>query len=1495
MIEGANSLIELLGYIEQIEKLKRKPAYTIPTDIFVAYQDELKGLPGVEFNIQSSTDDIWLRVPRLKEIPAPELDDKLKPWAALSKSPDKPPELKAEIPVFEGKKEVGKEKLENNPGIKTSFEWYVKELWEPWASAERPRRRTVSFYNKLFALEQAIATEGSETPIELIWGMGLAVWKPGATAIKHPLISQPCEIVLNAISFDLEIRPRDTDARLELDCYAELELVGVRALEDYWKSVLATAANRANPFEASTFEGTLKVAVGHLDSNGSYFTSDPDPKVPPVTDKLVITDTWVLFGRRRSDHIFVQDIQRLKKNLAEATSIPAVLRGFVEIGDSSIKARAPVNFRGLSSSTAGQGVKELYFPLPYNEEQISIVEKLETNDGVVVQGPPGTGKTHTIANVICHFLAQGKRVLVTAKGESALAVLQDKLPEQIRSLSVSLLTDERGGMKQFEHSIQTIATNVSALNPIQSERQVATLEAKLNALHAKISAVDQSIGAYADKHMRNYPFQGREASPEELARFVLENEEKYNWLDDELNGKTNGHISFGDSDISTLRQARIQAGNDLPYLNCILPTPDNFPAWTEVITLHKDLLKAKEIEASVTDGNILALVDSTNATFEKAKAFASLLSAREALVVSIRKETQTWTKVLHNKLTDTKLDDPALQGFLKLLDEIEALEAVRRQILANAVTIPVGAETHKDFAVALERLLEGKSPFVLPFGKQEARNIVSGIMIAGLKPRSPEDWKKVATHIQYVLDSWKAIARWNAIAPEFGISTVPATSEESFRTLATWQLHINDIQKLITEFDSQLLAHTEAVFGQRVIAQLKRGDEQLPALMYASLSQHIDKGRLAYGLQAVSELLGKLQGKSGEIVEQLRQFLNQKLGSPGVPENTLQETWHDLMAEVRRLNSLHGAFLEIIRVTALVESSGAVKWANRLHIMLANELSDDQAPADWLEAWNWRIAHTFLEQIDGHHKLKTLFTERRTLEGDLSKTYQELIAEKTWLGVYNNSPVSIRQALQSYLNAIQSMGAGTGVRAVRFRRDARAAMLAAYKAVPCWVLPQWRVSETLPPEIGLFDLVVIDEASQSDIWALPALLRGKKLLVVGDHKQVSPSAVGTAEVKIQELVDRFLGAQPHGAQMTPDKSIYDLARVVFAGNSVMLKEHFRCVPAIIEFSNREFYQGDIKPLRIPKASERLDPPLVDVFVVGGFRKGDVNDPEARAIINEIKAILEDPSLAGRTIGIVTLLGMEQPAHITKMLNAEISPTDIVARKIAVGAPPMFQGRERDIMLVSMVLAPGDRAAASKLEIEQRFNVALSRARDRIYLFRSVKEADFQPDALTTKLIRHFRQPFTQDARQIATLRDRCDSGFEREVFDLLTQRNFRVEPQVECGGYRIDFVVEGAEGRRLAVECDGDRFHGPGQWPADMARQRVLERAGWTFWRCFASSFVMRREQVVADLLATLEKMGIAPLGSESVDNTVWVSYKESDPYGINDEVEPQEQEEVVT
>ena len=194
------------------------------------------------------------------------------------------------------------------------------------------------------------------------------------------------------------------------------------------------------------------------------------------------------------------------------------------------------------------------------------------------------------------------------------------------------------------------------------------------------------------------------------------------------------------------------------------------------------------------------------------------------------------------------------------------------------------------------------------------------------------------------------------------------------------------------------------------------------------------------------------------------------------------------------------------------------------------------------------------------------------------------------------------------------------------------------------------------------------------------------------------------------------------------------------------------------------------------------------------------------------------------------------------------------------------------MFLSMVASPGDCFANSRDSIAQRFNVAASRARDRMYLVRSVELTDLSAvDSLRRGLIEHFETPFTQDAEQVSDLRELCESGFEHEIYDELTRRGYRVIPQVGVGAYRIDMVVEGDNDSRLAIECDGDRFHGPDRWDSDMRRQRILERAGWRFWRCFASAFTLDRALIMDDLMATLKAMNIEPASGEGAAPSIHV------------------------
>ena len=1477
-MEKNELLKELLTYIEQVEKLKSIPAFTVPEEYFSVYKKDLQGLPGlIAAPKKNDQSEVWLEIPRLKEILPPDPVAEIQDWVTVYKSPEKNPELKQEITKKSEDSNYEVLYLKDFPEIKEVFDWYVENLWKPWAEVERPRRKTIELYNKLFSLRPTLGST-----LEIVWGVGLALWREPKSKklIKHPLLTHPCEILIDEKTYGISIVPLNRSSNIELDCYLSLDIKGYTNVEKFWKDHVEGAGNQIHPYEPSTYEEVLKNAVAHLDSNGSYLAKSEGMAIPEPNENLLVADLFVIFVRKKTQGLFIEDLHKLKEAIDSVASVPDVLTMLVSAGSEDITNRGTILFRGLSSSFGGSSAQDLFFPMPYNDEQVSIIQKLETSYGVVVQGPPGTGKTHTIANVICHYLAQGKSILVTAKSESALKVLQEKLPEQIKPLSVALLTDEQDGMKKFEHSIQTIATTVSEIDANKINKDIEKSEALLGHLHSKISSIDTQINEYAAAHMCTHNYLGKEIEIVELAKIVSANMDKVSWLKDELKIDSLSRIDFSDADIAELKNARKNVGSDIVYCDKFFPVADDFPEWIDVLSLHQDLFKAKSIELKIAEGAIYPLKDNSLQTYERIPHLLSFLNHKRETELQLNLNENKWLKSFQCQYLSLTDSDPVKIRFNEMIERVEQLTLAHRAFIASFIIIPAGLESNSDVNEGLQRLSQGKKIFSLPFGKSEARKLIAEIQIEWGSPTIFSQWQQIINYLDWIKQVEKTLSIWKALSLEFSIPGMTIAGHKDFDKLSNLVKQVLSAIHLNNNFYKKFAVEVELVFAKKITTEIRHDDEKKAAELIVALEEHSSRFSLNSALSKQKDLLNKLAKFDGEISKDFVNFFSDSVGS-AINESLLRQAWFNLNERLKQLSSKRSHLKFISSLANRIESAGAVEWARRVKFSPVIDGDDQECHPDWYESWNLRVAQNVLNGIDKHSQFIQLFKDRKDATNELSKTYQQIIADKTWLGVYKNSPDSRRQALQAYLNAIQKIGAGTGKRAPRYRENAQAAMESAYKAVPCWILPQWRVSESLPAELGSFDLVVIDEASQSDIWALPSMMRGKKLLIVGDHKQVSPLAIGTAEAKIDDLIKRFIPNQPHGAQMTPEKSIYDLGRVVFAGNSIMLKEHFRCVPAIIEFSNREFYEGGIRPLRIPLASERLDPPLIDVYVKGGYKKGDTNPPEALAIVNEIQKIIENPSLAGRTIGVVTLRGMEQGKYISSLISQRIDQKEILARKIDVGQPAYFQGSERDIMMVSLVLAPGDTGAANRADLEQRFNVALSRARDRMYLFRSVLLADYKESSLTAKVIRHFTNPFTQDAALLKNLSELCESGFELELFDYLSAKNYRVTPQVKCGGYRIDMVVEGAQGRRLAIECDGDKFHGPGQWSDDMSRQRVLERAGWAFWRCFASSFTLRRGEVLNDLMATLERMQIEPIGAAIVDNSMWVSNIEVDPFEV--------------
>ncbi|MCL6630729.1 MAG: DUF559 domain-containing protein, partial [Armatimonadetes bacterium] len=251
----------------------------------------------------------------------------------------------------------------------------------------------------------------------------------------------------------------------------------------------------------------------------------------------------------------------------------------------------------------------------------------------------------------------------------------------------------------------------------------------------------------------------------------------------------------------------------------------------------------------------------------------------------------------------------------------------------------------------------------------------------------------------------------------------------------------------------------------------------------------------------------------------------------------------------------------------------------------------------------------------------------------------------------------------------------------------------------------------------------------------------------------------------------------------------------------------------------------------------------------------------------------------KTLGVIVMQGHAQAELIEKKLAEVLEPKIREERKLRCGVPATFQGDQRYVIFLSLVVAPNHNfRALTRLPDQRRFNVAMSRARDQVWLFHSVSENDLSPTDLRRKLLHFFSsgekpdfdyQELDRLEREVQRLGRKpgnqpgpYESWFEVDVALELLRRKYRLRPQFEVAGYRIDLVVEGLN-KRLAVECDGDAWHGPERFEQDMARQRQLERAGWTFMRVRESEFYANRDSAVNRILEACEELGIRPIGQE--------------------------------
>ena len=1496
-------LLSLLEYVRQTARARVPPVSDLADHgQFQLFDHQMEGFAGALRGAtdQDGGDEVWLSVPRPGTSGLPPEPDSawLAPWLTVGTSMLQPPGLAESMsgaaliaagthrdagntaanvaemakPAVAAETSVVLATYEYRAEVERQLKHYVDRVWRPWSESEQHRRQISRLYAQLFALHQELGGATAEEDLELVWGVGMATWEDERGRASYPLITRLVDLTIHPVTGAAEIRPRDGDPRLELDLYSLRRNPGVPRAEQMAREFFASAVHTFSPFDPDTWRPALEAARSCLDPRGDQHHSGFVPLdlgVAEPTASFSVTENWVLFARPRSHDLLVQDIEKFTEAVArlpDDDALPAATAAMVrEPGHEPETVTLPV-FRGVSMSRSeGSGtgpVADLFFPKPFNDEQVRVVQLLEAHDGVVVQGPPGTGKTHTIANIICHWLATGRRVLVTSMKEPALAALREKLPAEIRPLAISLLASEKEGMRQFEQSVRVIANEVQGIDPDALAREVQRIEETIEALQTRLARIDVDIGRWAKLNLARIDLSGERLDPIDAAREVMGAAGQFEWLPDNLGVGPQYTPKFTDADIGRLRAARARLGRDLDYAGGNPPQIDDLPGAETVSAAHRDLARFAKLAEAARTGDIPPLGPQGASSFDDLQALTQAVARIRDLHREIERGAERWTP----KLQAAAARDEHADEF-RMLDalgrEFDQAGGQRRMFVARPVAMPTEAEVDADFGQAVQNLAEGRRAFGLSgvFGKGDAKKHLDAVRVNGLPPSDAGDWQHAAAYLA-LQRTWRELAaRWNTLARELGLDGVDASSPDAGLTAAA---QLNGVRRVLAFEDAvRALAPRAANLFPGWSATNPRPDHPAAWNTLERAANHYLASAHLGDVWAVRDRFQQcIVGRSGRVTDDLRHFIDKVLGDATLAEAAVIATWQSLVAEIVRVRALQPLLETVAEVTDAIEASGAPRWAQQLRTS-AGASGDALLPDDWARAWRLRRLASHLAMIDAQNEFRQLAQVRAEIEHDLARTYHDAVVRRTWLMILKHATPEVSAALQGYLNAIERIATAAGRRAQRYRQDARDAAARAHPAVPCWIMPHHRVSESLPAELGCFDLVIVDEASQSDLSALPALLRGRKLLIVGDDRQVAPESTGLEEERIRDLMQRFLPEQVpvYRAQLSPDRSIYDLAKVVYARSGVLLREHFRCVAPIIEYSKREFYGDELRPLRVPTAAERFDPPLVDIFVEGARRRGDVNDDEIDCIVDEVQRLVADPASAHRTIGVVSLVGEAQAQRAWDRLAEALGPAAMQRHQIACGDARTFQGRERDVIFLTLVATPQDPGAPQSREAyAQRFNVAASRARDRMVLVRSVELADLtEADQLRRGLIAHFTDPMRDADDAGGDPRDRCESPLERALYDWLVARGYRVSPQARVGSYRIDLVVEGAGDARLAVECDGDRHQGPETWVEDVRRQRTLERTGWTFWRCFASAMVRRADAVLADLDASLQAAGVRP------------------------------------
>lgn len=1094
-----------------------------------------------------------------------------------------------------------------DPEIVDGFDTWLAQ-WRAWALLDRQRQASSQLYG--FLQRAMLDLEDQPESLELVVASGLLHLSEGVAGarVRTHLITQSALIERQGDSGDLVVRlnPDAGPALEDVQLLTGLEAFDPSSTRELHDALVTQVASPLDPagraFLKSWAHRALTVNVDVVEHAEDAASAD-----------AFVTPSPALVLRKRGAHALVEYYNRMTEAATdESNPVPLGLAQLVE----AIEPADRVEWLERIGTPSSPFTGEQLLPLPANEEQREIIDRLAGDSGVVVEGPPGTGKTHTIANIVAALLARGQRVLVTSEKAQALRVLRDKLPAELQELCVAVTDPLHGGTVELTRSVSEIAIRKAQFNVRRAQERIDELtEQRNDALERRETLVEQIRQARAEETDVHVDVAaGYEGTAASIVRRVRAHEAKYGWLPAPLLTDTS---PLTVDELVTLHGLHQRSSVDRARRRHQRFPELSLPTQREVQYACAAVAQASNGAANGEMQGLLRILEGASL-----EALARIRDLCEQLQGALEDADRLDARI--RRVTDDVLSGKAQHLWAKtteLAGLVQSAQEADRIIGAGAVEVPVTGRHAFEAYDALARKLEAgdtwRSGFTR-FRRSDEQSAVEALgelaTVDGVAATTAETARIVAEHLRAL----EAIRVARVVLRDLGIDI--ALDESRSRAVGT--LAFIDRDRAIVD---GLVARV-----RDLEAALRDVHAGAPRITSVAQARSIAESARAIAATGTAEA-------SKNWLESVGMYVRGEISGGASPEGrALARAFHE--ADFEAINAALDAWdraveeqreeLELVSLHARLTSAAPA---------LAQALAADPLSLAWParlaqidEAWAWRRAEEWVRRFHERSDDGQAERELDDVEKDITRLTTQLVEEKAWSACLDRTTAEQVQALHSYRDHIASIGKGTGRYAERYRAAAREAMQVAQGAVPAWVMPLQQVLSSIPPEQNSFDVVIVDEASQTDISSLFLLWLAPRVIVVGDDKQCAPSAVSLGALDgVFSRLDSYLPDIPNYLRdsFTPRSSLFSLLRSRF-GSIIRLREHFRSMPEIIAWSSNQFYADDpLVPMR-QYGSDRL-PPLRTTLVQDGAVTGQnstlANHPEAFALVDTLVKCIEDPT------------------------------------------------------------------------------------------------------------------------------------------------------------------------------------------------------------------------------------------------------------------------------